>query len=140
MTHRGGRRGRFAAVGSLGVLVALLFCFHSTGAFHSTSVFRSAGVASVGPGPGGAGVVVLAAGNGQGQTPGCGRSGEDDGASRPVTPSRGTSSHELLPALHDVRAAAGSWGAGQCVLSVSPERGPPPLAAPSPVDLSVLRV
>ena len=125
MTHAGMRRFVGAGAVLLGVLVALLFCIHSPA------------VAGAEPVP--AGVDVVAAGGGYSQAPGCG-SGEDDGGIRPVTPSRVSSVHELLPGLHDLRGVSGGWGDGQLVLAVAPTRGSPPLAAPSPVDLSVLRV
>lgn len=71
------------------------------------------------------------------QAPGCGKSAPDeDNGAHPTTPPRGASSYELLPALHDAHGGTGSWGQGQPVPDVSPERGAPPLA----VDLSILRV
>ncbi|MFJ1751107.1 hypothetical protein ACIOJD_33485 [Streptomyces sp. NPDC088116] len=124
MTHVGSRRFVGAGALLLGVLLSLLFCFHSPAVAGARSV------------PAG---VEVAVGAGHGQAPGCG-SGEGDGGIRPVTPSRGGSVHELLPGLHDLRGVSGTWGDAQVVLAVAPTRGSPPLAAPSPVDLSVLRV
>ncbi|MFD4482640.1 hypothetical protein ACFWPU_41920 [Streptomyces sp. NPDC058471] len=72
--------------------------------------------------------------------PGCGKGGQRDAGQAPAAPPRSTSSYELLPALHQAHAASGAWGVGQTVPSLTPERGPPPLTPPSPVDLSVLRV
>ncbi|MGW7367464.1 hypothetical protein ACWGI8_29595 [Streptomyces sp. NPDC054841] len=84
---------------------------------------------------------VVAVPAGDGQAPGCGRGSQDDGGLSPATPPRGSSSYELLPALQTAaHGAAGCWAVDEAVLAVAPERGPPPVAAPSPMDLSVLRV
>ncbi|MFG2652802.1 hypothetical protein [Streptomyces sp. NPDC048436] len=73
--------------------------------------------------------------------PGCGQGGRLDAAGQaPAAPPRSASACELLPALHQAHAASGAWGVGRTVPSLTPERGPPPLVSPSPVDLSVLRV
>ncbi|TGB08968.1 hypothetical protein [Streptomyces sp. MZ04] len=72
--------------------------------------------------------------------PGCGKGGQQDAGQAPAAPARSSSAYELLPALHQAHAASGAWGADQTVLSLTPERGPPPLAPPTPIDLSVLRV
>ncbi|MEV8020421.1 hypothetical protein AB0O76_29620 [Streptomyces sp. NPDC086554] len=72
--------------------------------------------------------------------PGCGKGGQQDAGQGPAAPARSSSAYELLPALHQAHAASGAWGADQTVLSLTPERGPPPLAPPSPIDLSILRV
>ncbi|MFC9652381.1 MULTISPECIES: hypothetical protein [unclassified Streptomyces] len=151
-TRTGSRRRRFVGVGVggalLGVLVALLFCLPSTAVAVETvgapgtagAAVAVEGVGTVEP-AGTVGAQAGAVGGGQGgQTPGCGRGDRDDTGIPPLTPSRGSSVHELLPALHDARDAAGAWGVAQAVLAVTPDRGPPPVAAPSPVDLSVLRV
>ncbi|GAA2510849.1 hypothetical protein [Streptomyces gobitricini] len=82
---------------------------------------------------------VDAAGPGPGRAPGCGSS-DDDGDRAPAVPPRSCSPGELLPAPHAGRAAPGAWGADGILPGVRPERGPPPLVAPSPLDLSVLRV
>ncbi|MFD7088884.1 hypothetical protein ACFV94_13875 [Streptomyces sp. NPDC059896] len=163
-TRTGSRRRRFVGVGVggalLGVLVALLFCLPSTAvAVETVGAPEAVGAAEAVGAPGTAGAAVAvegigtvepagtvgaqagAVGGGQGgQTPGCGRGDRDDTGIPPLTPSRGSSVHELLPALHDARDAAGAWGVAQAVLAVTPDRGPPPVATPSPVDLSVLRV
>ncbi|GAA1905729.1 hypothetical protein GCM10009837_31560 [Streptomyces durmitorensis] len=72
--------------------------------------------------------------------PGCGKGGQQDAGQAPAAPPRSSSAYELLPALHQAHAASGAWGFDQTVPSLTPERGPPPLAPPSPVDLSILRV
>ncbi|MFD8920125.1 hypothetical protein ACFV0Y_20230 [Streptomyces sp. NPDC059569] len=141
-TRTGSRRRRFVGVGVggalLGVLVALLFCLPSAAVAVGTAGAAETAVGAAAVGTVGAEAVAVS-GYG-GQTPGCGRGGQDDTGIPPITPSRGSSVHELLPALHDARDAAGAWGVAQAVLAVTPHRGPPPVAAPSPVDLSVLRV
>lgn len=82
---------------------------------------------------------VPAATGAPGQPPGCGSS-DDEGGVAPAVPPRSGTLCELLPALHAARAATGAWGVDETVLVVRPERGPPPLAPPSPLDLSILRV
>ncbi|MEE1754148.1 hypothetical protein [Streptomyces sp. SP18CS02] len=78
---------------------------------------------------------------GQGQPPGCGEdSSSEAGGLRPAAPPRSATSCELLPALYDARVASGAWAPDGTIVDVRPERAPPPLAAPSPVDLSILRV
>ncbi|MFH8489867.1 hypothetical protein [Streptomyces longisporoflavus] len=72
--------------------------------------------------------------------PGCGKGGQQDAGQVPGAPPRSSSAYELLPALHQAHAASGAWSIGQTVPALSPERGPPPLTPPSPVDLSILRV
>ncbi|MER5885981.1 hypothetical protein ABT160_19320 [Streptomyces sp. NPDC001941] len=73
--------------------------------------------------------------------PGCGKGvPHDEGGVRPATPPRSSSAVELLPALHDARAADGAFGASDVVLALGPERAPPVLVPPSPMDLSILRV
>ncbi|MEU4128169.1 hypothetical protein [Streptomyces wuyuanensis] len=72
--------------------------------------------------------------------PGCGE-GTGDGGLSPATPPRGSAAHELLPALPaTANGATGCSAAGDAVLELAPERAPPALAAPGPIDLSVLRV
>lgn len=73
-------------------------------------------------------------------SPGCGKGTDRDADQPPGTPQRPGAAYELLPALHDARAAGGSWGADQAVLLVAPGRAPPALTPPSPIDLSILRV
>ncbi|MEV0317641.1 hypothetical protein ACIBKX_21410 [Streptomyces sp. NPDC050658] len=72
--------------------------------------------------------------------PGCGKGGQQDAGQAPAAPARSSSAYELLPALHQAHAASGGWAADQTVLCLAPERGPPVLAPPSPIALSVLRV
>ncbi|MGW0909109.1 hypothetical protein [Streptomyces sp. NPDC002853] len=72
--------------------------------------------------------------------PGCGKGGQRDAGQAPAAPPRSSSAYELLPALQQAHAASGACGVGQSVPLLTPERGPPPLTPPSPVDLSVLRV
>lgn len=72
--------------------------------------------------------------------PGCGKGGHEDAGQAPSAPPRSSSAYELLPALHQAHSASGAWGVDQTVLSLTPERGPPPLAPPSLIDLSILRV
>jgi hypothetical protein len=77
---------------------------------------------------------------GEERLPGCGE-GSGDGGLSPATPPRGSPAHELLPALPaTAHGATGCSGAGDAVLDLAPERAPPALAAPGPIDLSVLRV
>jgi len=120
----------------LGLLFALLLC--STG---STSSAGPAGPAvTVAQGDGPAPVAVAAAGPVK-APPGCGKGApDDDNGAHPGTPPRGGSSYELLPALHQAHAPSGSWFQDGTAPHITPERGPPPLAAPSPEDLSILRV
>ncbi|MEN8650011.1 hypothetical protein ABCR94_05020 [Streptomyces sp. 21So2-11] len=74
------------------------------------------------------------------EVPGCGKSPGEDSGTGSGTPARGSSSYELLHALHDARAASGSWGINDVLPAFTPDPGPPPLDPPSPIDLSVLRV
>ncbi|WP_434591834.1 hypothetical protein [Streptomyces sp. A5-4] len=77
---------------------------------------------------------------GEQRVPGCGKSPGGDSGTGPGTPARGSPSYELLHALYDARAASGPWGTAPVLPTVEPDRGPPPLDPPSPIDLSVLRV
>ncbi|MGI5481998.1 hypothetical protein [Streptomyces lavendofoliae] len=79
------------------------------------------------------------AGAGPGRVPGCGSS-DDEGGLAPAVPPRPCSPGELLAALHVARAAPGAWGPDGTAPQPRPDRGPPPLVAPSPLDLSILRV
>ena len=78
-------------------------------------------------------------GPGQDRRPGCGRGGQH-GLDDPAQPPRPSTSHELLPALHEAHGGSGSWGGDQAVLDLTPVRGPPEPIPLSPFDLSVLRV
>lgn len=97
-------------------------------------------VCGSGAGPGsGAGHDAVAAAGASGQAPGCDPL-DDEGGLAPAVPPRPGALCELLPALHHARVAAGAWVADETVLDVRPQRGPPPLVPPSPMDLSILRV
>lgn len=79
---------------------------------------------------------------GEGRPPGCrGDSRADDGGLAPAAPPRGLTPGDLLPAPHDARGASGlaAWTAWEPA-ATGPERAPPPLVPPSPMDLSILRV
>ncbi|MFJ9430620.1 hypothetical protein ACIRQY_13240 [Streptomyces sp. NPDC101490] len=74
--------------------------------------------------------------------PGCdgpGRSG-DEGAARPVLPPRAHGFAEALPALAADRTVPAARHPGADTPPVLPGREPPARVAPSPVELSVLRV
>ncbi|RST13785.1 hypothetical protein E2C00_11685 [Streptomyces sp. WAC05374] len=128
---------RFAAA-ALVLLGALLVCGPGAAGV-GAGVGRSAGQ-SVGEAPGQAAAhdVVTAAGVPE-RSPGCGPA-DDEGGLAPAVPPRPGAACELLPALYAARAAAGAWGVDEPAPDVRPERGPPPLAPPSPLDLSILRV
>ncbi|MGA5101968.1 hypothetical protein ACPCAC_31950 [Streptomyces lavendulocolor] len=96
-------------------------------------------VAAGSAGPAAAAVSAHDGGPGAGRVPGCGSS-DDDGGLSPALPPRSGSLGELLSAPPVARAAAGTWGADAAAPGVRPERGPPPLVPPSPLDLSILRV
>ncbi|MET9506944.1 hypothetical protein ABZX62_00425 [Streptomyces flavidovirens] len=72
--------------------------------------------------------------------PGCRESHGDGMANTPAAPPRGGAAYELMPALHEARAGAGSWGADALAPHPTPEHRPPPLDPPTPIDLSILRV
>ncbi|MBT2397247.1 hypothetical protein [Streptomyces sp. ISL-100] len=72
--------------------------------------------------------------------PGCSERHGDGVGSVPAAPGRGGAAYELLPALYDARAGAGSWGADAVVPDLAPDHWPPPVAPPTPMDLSILRV
>ncbi|MFI1014704.1 hypothetical protein [Streptomyces sp. NPDC020965] len=103
-----------------------------------TPSYASAGA---GAGAGTDSTVAVAVVAAQGQTPGCGRGGpDDDRGAQPSVPPRGGTAYELAPvapAAHDV--TAGPLRA-LAVPGITPDRGPPPLDPPTPMDLSVLRV
>ncbi|MFG3507156.1 hypothetical protein ACGF5F_16815 [Streptomyces sp. NPDC047821] len=142
MPRAGSSWCRFAAA-ALVLLGALLVCGPGAGEGVGAGVGRSAGQ-DAGPGAGQAPAqapahdVVTAAGA-QERAPGCGPA-DDEGGLAPAVPPRPGTACELLPALYAARAAAGAWGVDEPALDVRPERGPPPLAPPSPLDLSILRV
>ncbi|MET9803788.1 hypothetical protein [Streptomyces sp. NPDC006368] len=82
--------------------------------------------------------VVVAVGHGSG--PACGSPG-DEGGLAPAVPPRPASHGELLPTPYGTRAtAAGTWSVDDAAAGVRPERAPPWRVAPSPMDLSILRV
>ncbi|MEV8311324.1 hypothetical protein AB0P36_29265 [Streptomyces flavidovirens] len=72
--------------------------------------------------------------------PGCRESHRDGMANTPAAPPRGGAAYELMPALHEARAGAGSWGADALAPHPSPDHRPPLLDPPTPIDLSILRV
>lgn len=77
---------------------------------------------------------------GEHRAPGCGE-GSGDGGLSPAAPPRGSAAHELLPALPTTaHGGSGCPAADGAVPDLAPERAPPALAAPGPIDLSVLRV
>ncbi|MFD9970672.1 hypothetical protein ACFWYA_21425 [Streptomyces sp. NPDC059011] len=77
---------------------------------------------------------------GEHRAPGCGE-GSGDGGLNPATPPRGSAAHELLPALPTTaHGGSGCPAAAGAVPDLAPERDPPALATPGPIDLSVLRV
>ncbi|CAL9485294.1 hypothetical protein [Streptomyces sp. enrichment culture] len=78
----------------------------------------------------------------EGRPPGCrGDSRADDGGLAPAAPPRGLTAGDLLPAPHDARGAFGCAGwTPREPGATGPGRAPPPLAPPSPMDLSILRV
>lgn len=119
-----------AAVGVsalVAVLLALVVCARP-GAMEASD-----GAVSVSP--------AAVAAPGHGMPPGCGDgSASDDGGLAPVSPPRGTSPSELLPALYDARGAGGAGCGAEASLAIMPERAPPELVPPSPMDLSILRV
>ncbi|MFI1884900.1 hypothetical protein [Streptomyces jumonjinensis] len=69
---------------------------------------------------------------------GCGGAEEDRGA-HPSPPPRGALSYELPPVPYDTHGGLDPL-CGATVPGVVPDRGPPPLDPPTPVDLSILRV
>ncbi|MFJ9827086.1 hypothetical protein ACIRSU_22380 [Streptomyces sp. NPDC101160] len=109
----------FAALA--GLVLGLAVC----GAAAAAQPVQQATTASVGPaGPG----------------PGCGQSHGDEGARAPAVPPRAHGFGELLPVLAAERTPCGGWGADQDAVDARAGRAPPELVAPSPVELSILRV
>ncbi|GLF96530.1 hypothetical protein [Streptomyces yaizuensis] len=76
-----------------------------------------------------------------GEPKGCGKGApDDDRGAHPSPPPRAPSPYEPAPVACAVYGAAAGqpwqgWAPG-----VAPDRGPPPVGPPTPVDLSVLRV
>ncbi|MER7108031.1 hypothetical protein [Streptomyces sp. NPDC000229] len=128
MPCAGSRWCRVAAA-VLVLVGTLLVCGPGAAAEEGAAVVAVSAAEAAGPGPGQA----------PGQGPGCGSS-DDGGGLAPAVPPRSGTLCELLPALHVARAVTGPWGVDETILDVRPERGPPPLAPPSPLDLSILRV
>lgn len=127
------------ATALLGLLFALLTCSASVAS--AAAALPAAAPAGVSAGVSAGSVAVVAPTADVVHAPGCGKGVRyEDSGTRPATPPRGGSSYELLPALHDAHGASGSWCQDGTTLDIPPERGPPPLAPPSPVDLSILRV
>ncbi|MGW0702152.1 hypothetical protein ACWD0A_23100 [Streptomyces sp. NPDC002867] len=151
------RRRRVAVTASLllGLLGTLLGCvaaLSAEGEAAASHAGSNRGAVTAGPdvARGGAVGVRTGAGSAPGeavvagaaQPPGCGeRTGAGDSGAHPGVPPRGGSAYELLPALPQTHGSGGvALVCDQTALDVSPLRGPPPLAPPSAVDLSVLRV
>ncbi|MCH0542129.1 hypothetical protein I3F58_21725 [Streptomyces sp. MUM 203J] len=134
MPRTGDRRGGAAVSGAvlaalsvLAVVVALM-CVRPSAA---------ASVPAVGGAPADAVAVAVAAD----LPPGCGDgSPSDEGGLSPAAPPRGMSAGELLPAPYGTKAGPGAGCGPGTVTAITPERAPPPLVPPSPVDLSILRV
>ncbi|MFJ8073368.1 hypothetical protein ACIQ7Q_05310 [Streptomyces sp. NPDC096176] len=120
----------------LGLLGALLGCLGGTAAAEAGAASRAAAGTEATPWDTASLVTTM----GTAQSRGCGRdtNGDDSGA-HPAPPPRNGSSYELLPPAlqqgHGPTAAAASDQTAPDPLPV-----PPPLAPPSAVDLSVLRV
>ncbi|MFC9795352.1 hypothetical protein ACFVJI_22205 [Streptomyces sp. NPDC127584] len=86
--------------------------------------------------PAGAAPVVLGA-----AVPGCDPGHPvDEGAAGPVVPPRAHAFAELLPALADDRTQCGARAQDPGARGAPAGREPPARVAPSPVELSVLRV
>lgn len=127
------RRCRLVVTASLllGLLGALLGCLGGTAAA-APGVFAGADRDAA---------AVPAATLGPGQSQGCGKGVDDaDSGAHPGTPPRGGSAYELLPALHETGCSALPAVPDSAFLDASPLPASAPLAPPSPVDLSVLRV
>ncbi|MFD8691792.1 hypothetical protein [Streptomyces sp. NPDC059651] len=101
-------------------------------------LFCGPSTASASPSPAGPSAdVTTSLGQGDG-LPGCGRTGKHDGT-EPAVPGRARAAHDLAPGLAE-------WGLPAATLP-GPAQPPAPMtprgpdaAAPSPVELSVLRV
>ncbi|QGV79769.1 hypothetical protein [Streptomyces ficellus] len=135
------RPGRWcrAAAAVLVLVGALLVCGPGSGAAYGSGAAHGSGAAygsgvAVTPGVAAAGTIAPA------RTPGCDPLDDERGGLTPAVPPRPGTPGELLPAPHVTRVTTGAWGADGTAPDVTPERGPPLLAAPSPLDLSILRV
>ncbi|UQS31788.1 hypothetical protein J5J01_09360 [Streptomyces fradiae] len=108
------------------------------------AVPAAVGTAATGPAsgvPAAAGAAVRPV-DGESRTPGCrDGSGARDGGMAPAAPPRGFAAGDLLAAPHDGRgdASCAGWAAWEPD-PAGPERAPPALVPPSPMDLSILRV
>ncbi|GAA4912092.1 hypothetical protein GCM10023237_35300 [Streptomyces coeruleoprunus] len=134
-----GRRAAAAAVVALGALLALLTCARAwPGAADEA---RAGAVARVTVPGDDAPVAAVTHGASGDDVPGCGEgSASDDGGLVPAAPPRGSSLGDLLPALYDGRGTGAGGCATGVVAHIRPERAPPALVPPSPMDLSILRV
>lgn len=73
--------------------------------------------------------------------PGCGQGHPaDEGAAGPVVPPRAHGFGELLPALVGAREGCADGALDEGPAEATRGREPPALVAPSPVELSILRV
>ncbi|MFE7133681.1 hypothetical protein ACFVIM_22770 [Streptomyces sp. NPDC057638] len=119
------RHPPLAAIALLGMVLALL-----------VAVCAPAYAVPAPPGDGTA--VVVAA---PGQAPGCGDGAPDgDRGAQPATPPRAGGAGELAPPLPCPGSGAPAPLWTLLAPGITPDRGPPPLDPPTPVDLSVLRV
>ncbi|MFF6775865.1 hypothetical protein ACFY8W_20200 [Streptomyces sp. NPDC012637] len=116
-------RATAALAALVGLVLGLLVCGAAAGVPAGTAAGKAPAAAT---GPAG---------------PGCGQGhGGDEGAAAPAVPPRPHGFGELLPALAGERTPCGGRGADQDVADAVPGPEPPELVAPSPVELSVLRV
>ncbi|MEU5399830.1 hypothetical protein ABZ348_11125 [Streptomyces sp. NPDC005963] len=77
----------------------------------------------------------------QGKSGGCGQGArDDDRGAHPLTPSRSAAPPEQPTTPYATVCVDGAPDGFPASGTRSPDRGPPPLAPPTPVDLSVLRV
>ncbi|MEV0121863.1 hypothetical protein AB0I16_09980 [Streptomyces sp. NPDC050703] len=122
-------------------LVALLLAVLGLGMFCAPAVAVAVAAQSAPPAAGQAHVTVSVSASAPAHDrPGCGQGERRDGLDEPAQPPRPSTSHELLPALADAHGGSGSWAGDPAVLDLKPPRQPPEPMAPSPFDLSVLRV
>ncbi|MCM2390936.1 hypothetical protein [Streptomyces albipurpureus] len=76
----------------------------------------------------------------QGQLAGCGKGAQDDErGAHPATAPRGGALQELPPAPHGVFSTADTLDSAPLQVVMPPDRGPP-IAAVTPLELSILRV